>query len=149
MKNRQHILPCGRVIFFKEVNPRDVARYKRVQRMMLDNAKELDKFSSYNTAGRKRSVWYKNTYNKFVTLLTTKLVDHLMEGDRIETKPGRLWAIAGVNADNPKFTNFHTDGMTYATTVIGMNGNYRILLSQKRRKELRNRIDNGQQFHTV
>lgn len=149
MKNRQHILPCGRVIFFKEVNPRDVARYKRVERMMLANAKELDKFSSYNTAGRKRSVWCKNTYNKFITMLTTKLVDHLMNSDRIETKPGRFWAIAAKTHDFHKFVNFHTDGAMYATAIVGMKGDYRILLSQRRRKELRERIEGGQQFHTL
>lgn len=148
MKKRQHILPCGRVMIFKEFSPRDLARKAKIKNVLLSKAKELDVFSSYNTAGRKRSVWCGNTYNKFVSLLTEKLADHLLNSDRIETSPGRYWMIAGVG-ESSKHMNWHSDGVMYGIRITGMPGNYRVLLSHRRAMELKGKIMNGQKFHTI
>jgi len=143
MKRRQNILPCGRVYFFTEMGPRDLALKKRIKTTLMREKEEFNKFSSYEHAGRKRSVWCKNTYNKFVSLLT----DHLMNSDRLETKPGRYWAI-GSRGESPKHMNWHSDGKTFGVAIQGIPGQYRILLSRKRGKELQKRIVGGQKFHS-
>lgn len=140
-------MPCGRVYFFTELNPHDLAMKTRVRETMLREKEELDKFSSYEHSGRKRKVWCKNTYSKFVTLLTEKLVNHLMESDRIKTREGRFWAIVAKDIIDRKYANWETNGMKMAVSIQGIPGDYRITLSSKRGVELRDRIKKGQKFH--
>lgn len=147
MKNRQHILPCGRVMTFKEYTPRDFALYKAVEEALLQERKAWDKFSSYFHAGRRKNIWVQNTYNKFVTLLVAKLVNHLMESDRVKTAEGRYWIIRTVQLESDKHLNWNTDGAVMGVKISGIPGDYRILLSHKRGKELKERIDKGQKFH--
>lgn len=147
MKDRQHILPCGRVMFFREYTPRDFALYKTVEEAFFSEKKAWNKFSSYAHAGRRKKIWVQNTYNKFVTLLVAKLVSHLMESDRVKTAEGRYWIIRTVSLDSDKHLNWHTDGAVMGVKISGISGDYRILLSRKRGKELKERIEKGQKFH--
>lgn len=74
-----------------------------------------------------------------------KLVDNLMESNRIQTQPYRFWVIGSVG--DRGHINWETNGNTYAVKVEGLKSDYKIVLSGKRRRELRKRILDGQAFH--
>lgn len=147
MKERQNVLPCGRVYFFMEENPGDMVLHPTIRLAIMREEEELRKFSNYENAGRKRKVWRKNVYNKFLTLLTKKVVDHLMESDRIKTQEGRMWCFGTVQTEKDKYLNWETDGAVIALMIQGIPGNYRMTLSRKRGMELHRRIKAGQKFH--
>jgi hypothetical protein len=150
-KNRTHkqkfvhfILPCGRVIRYKSVLPRELAT-KVVRAAILKNKPELRKLINPDVVGRKRRQWADRVYAKIAGIIINKMVDNLMESSRIETAPGRYWAIVG--RQSLKHLNWHTDGYAYSVRIIGLNGPYGVTLSKLRRTELKKRIESGQKFH--
>lgn len=145
MKKRQYILPCGRVVFQKISNAKDIGWRDDVRRTLLAHKDELSKLSNPNNCGRKRKEWCENVYNKFVSILMRKLMDNLMESNRVQTQPFRFWVIGSVG--DRGHVNWETNGNTYAVKVEGLKTDYKIMLSRKRRSELRKRILNGQAFH--
>jgi hypothetical protein len=146
MRVIQHLLPCGRIIFIHRYVPTDLVNKQAIRNHILNNKKEFSKLVHPDTVGRKKKEWSDAVYGKFVTLLVKKLVDHLMESDRIETSPGVFWCI-GVVGGSDKFANWHTDGDMYAIKVQGIKTKYRFKMSRKRGKELQQRILKGQKFH--
>lgn len=144
MKNKHHILPCGRLVRFKLYNHVDVVN-SAISKALLNNRVELEKFVKYKHAGTKKR-WVEHTLSKMSKIIMSKLVDHLMESDRVETSSGKLWHIAGKSADT-KYLNWHTDGLVYSVCIKGLPGNFRIRMARKRRMELLDRINKGQNFH--
>lgn len=147
MKTLQYIMPCGRVIFVTEKTPRDLGARKKIFSALLAQKEEFEKFHSYRSAGRVRKRWSVETYNKFTGLLIKKLVDHLMESDRIKTKSDHMWMITQTASQHEKHMNWNTNGAVFSTKIMGLKGKYRIVLSRKRGKELTERINRGQKFH--
>jgi hypothetical protein len=145
MRKLQHMLPCGRVIFYKEVTIDDVFNNAETRNILIENKSELVKFVSFESAGKNNKTWVKKTYRKFVTLLLDKMVNHLMNSDRIETESGNYWLIGGRRSK--KFVNWHSDGNSYGIRLVGIPQTHGIRMNAKRRKELRKRVESGQTFH--
>jgi hypothetical protein len=147
MKNRQHVLPCGRVVYYKETTPKDIGTSKKMVKLLNENRKELEKIYAYNNAGRHRTRWAGYVYNKFCKILATHLSDCLINGDRVETSKGHKWMIAGDTKPNNRHANWHSDGKKYSVVISGIKGNFGVRLSRKKRKELQARIMSGQNYH--
>lgn len=143
----QYIMPCGRVIFVQERTPKDISQRKRVSQTLLSASKELNMFYPLRNSGDVKTRWCSDTYNKFSTLLIKKLVDHLMESDRIKTRNGNMWMITQVASHHKKHLNWNTNGAVFSTKIAGLPGKYRIILSRRRSKELTERLNRGQKFH--
>ena len=146
MKTRQHMLPCGRVIFYKEYTPADIGEQLNVY--LFKHRKALDALSSLRDSGNSRVRWAKNVYNKFSTILTEHLVNHMLEGDRITTLQNHTWMIAGTNRDT-KHVNWHSDGITYNIVIKGLKGKFGIRMNRTKRRELQSRIISGQAYHII
>jgi hypothetical protein len=147
MKKRQHVLPCGRVIYYKETTPKDIGTGKAMVALLNENRKELDKLYSYYNAGRNKVKWSGLVYGKFCEVLTDHLIDCMMNGDRVETLDGHKWMIAGNKKLNTRHANWHSDGISYGVVITGIKGNFGVRLSTKKRKELQSRIMSGQNYH--
>lgn len=148
MKKRQHVLRCGRVVYYEETTPKDIALKKPVFRMLNENREELDKLYSFYNTGRNKKKWAGLVYGKFCQLLTTHLSDCLINGDRIETSKAHKWMIAGDTKPNNRHANWHSDGKKYSVVITGIKSNFGVRLSRKKRKELQSRIMAGQNYHT-
>ena len=147
MKKKQHLLPCGRVIFYMRHRIEDIGITPRVMKVMLDNKAEFRKIANPDHYGRKRKMWSAKAYKKFTMLLIKRLMDHLMDSDRVESPTGRFWQIGG-HVSN-KYVNWNTDGLRYTVRITGLEMNHAIKLSYERKKELIRRIESGQSFHTM
>jgi hypothetical protein len=145
MKKRQFVLPCGRVVFQRIHTAKDIGLAPLVSRTLLAHKQELSKLSNPDNVGRKNKEWCESVFSKFANILLKKTVDNLMNSNRIQTAPHRFWVIG--NVGDRGHVNWETDGNTYAVTVHGMKTGHRIMLSGKRRRELRKRILEGQSFH--
>lgn len=147
MKKRQHILPCGRVIYYKETTPKDIGKVDSMVNLLNKYRKELEKISPYNNAGRRRVVWSQKAYNQFCGILTNALAECLINGDRVQTLDEHVWMIAGNTKPSKKHANWHTDGVQYGIVIKGIKSNFGVRLSRKNRKELQARIMSGQNYH--
>jgi hypothetical protein len=147
MKKRQHVLPCGRVVYYRETTPQDIGKTKSMVDMLNKNRKELEKMYPYNNAGRNRKRWAGMVYGKFCKMLTTHLSDCLINGDRVETFYGHKWMIASDTEPNKRHANWHSDGKKYSVVINGIKGNFGVRLSRRKRKELQARIMSGQHYH--
>jgi hypothetical protein len=145
VKKRQFVLPCGRIIFQRIHTAGDIGLAPVISRTLLANKDELRKLANPDNVGRKNKQWCEQVYSKFTSILLRKMMDNLMESNRIQTAPYRFWVIG--NVGDRGHVNWETDGNTYAVTVHGMKTEHRIMLSQRRRSELRKRILQGQAFH--
>ena len=146
MKQKQRILPCGRVIYFTETTPHDVGKRITMRKRLLANKKLLDALYPFDNAGRTNLRWSGMVYNRFTTFLVESLVDNLLQGNRIETFDGHMWLI-GNRKDAGKYVNWHTNGHAFSVVIRGLKGNFGIRLSRKNRKALRDRINAGQKYH--
>lgn len=146
MKKRQRILPCGRVVYFEETYPQDIANSKSISRALLASRKKLDALVSFKSAGKRNKQWVPRVYNKFTTFLVEHLLERLLEGDRIFTYKGNVWMISG-RGDGGKYVNWHSDGKSYGIVIKGINSKFGIRMSRAKRKELKERILNGQNYH--
>lgn len=147
MKKRQHLLRCGRVIYFNEFTHTDIAEVKSVHDAIIKHKKEFKKLSDPNSVGRKLKPWSKNVYSKFVTLLTEHLVDRLLQGDRITTLNDHAWMVAVTGDGGKKHSNWHSDGKQYGVVIKGIKSKFGVRLSRKRRKQLETLIKEGKTYH--
>jgi hypothetical protein len=147
MRIRQRLLPCGRVISFEETTPHDIGKSKTMKALLLASRKKLDPLYSYDSSGRTKDRWVGQVYNRFATTLTKCLVERLLAGDRIETINGHKWMI-GFPTDGGKFVNWHTDGKSFRVGIQGLKGKFGIRLSRAKRRELKERILGGQNYHS-
>lgn len=145
MKTRQFVLPCGRVVFQKIQTAGDIGLAPIIAKTLLANKKELKKLANPDNVGRKNKQWCQQVYSKFTSILLRKMIDNLMEANRIQTAPYRFWVIGSVG--DRGHLNWETGGRTFAVTIHGMKTNHRVMLSTRRRRELRKRILQGQSFH--
>jgi hypothetical protein len=148
MKTRQRVLPCGRVIFFEETTPKDIGTQVTMRKRLLANKKKLNGLVDHSVVGGNNIRWVERVYNHFTTLLTDQLVSHLIQGDRVETFKGHRWMIAA-RKDAGKYINWHSNGKSYGVVIHGLNGKFGVRLSQRKRKELREKINGGQNYHSV
>lgn len=147
MKKRQHVLPCGRVVYYNETTPHDIGTKKGMVTLLNNNRKELEKIYPFNNAGRRKIRWAGMAYNKFCQTLAEYLAECLLNGDRLETIQGHKWMIAGNSRPNARHSNWHSDGLQYGVVIDGIKGNFGVRLSKKRRKELQSKIMSGQNYH--
>lgn len=148
-RSRQFLLPCGRVIFFKETTPKDIGAKKSVMNLLVAHRGELDKLVSWKGHGRNKNRWAPEVFNKFSTILSDMLTERLLNGDRITTLDNHMWMIAGVEQERKKerYLNWHTDGKTYSVIIRGLNGRFGIRMSRARRRQLKDHINSGQKYH--
>lgn len=149
MKKKQHLLKCGRVIYYNETTPKDIVYKKSTVDFLNKHRKELEQLFKYDHAGRGRVRWAKLVYDRFCTFLSDYLADSLINGDRIETFNGHKWMIAGDDNPNSRHSNWHTNGVKYGVVISGIKSKFGIRLSRKKRKELQSRIMSGQNYHTI
>jgi len=147
MKKRQHLLRCGRVIYFNEFTHTDIAETKPVYDAIIKHRKEFKKLSDPDIAGRKPKLWSRNVYSKFVTMLTEHLVDRLLQGDRITTLNDNTWMVAVTGDGGKRHSNWHTDGKQYGVVIKGIKSKFGVRLSRRRRKELETLIKQGKTYH--
>ena len=91
---------------------------------------------------------------KIIRIFLRIIVDKMMEGDRILLPYGKIMYI-GVIPDNPrriakwskkKLINLHTNGRRYGVKLVGMQHDAYFRMPQRRRSELAERIQAGQNF---
>jgi hypothetical protein len=138
------ILPCGRVLRYKSVLPWELSN-STIRAVIRNNKCEFRKVVNPEVVGRKRREWADRVYARIAGIISEKIVDNLMESNRIETAPGRYWAIVG--RQSTKYVNWHTDGNAYSLRIVGLNVPYGVNLSKPRKLELKKRIESGQKFH--
>jgi hypothetical protein len=149
MKQRQRVLPCGRVIYFEETTPRDIGTHETMSKRLLAAKRHLESLRSFDSSGRKKKRWSGEVYNRFTTFLVDHLVERLLAGDRVNTFEGHTWMIADKlwKGKKDRYPNWHTDGKNYGVVIKGLKGKFGIRLSRAKRKELKERINGGQNYH--
>lgn len=91
--------------------------------------------------------------HKIVVLFLKKLVDHMMESDRILLPFGRSMYIGVMpkrkeGTYKRRYLNLHTGGKVYGVKLMGAETrNYHIKLNPARRVELMKRLEEGQEFY--
>jgi hypothetical protein len=146
MKKRQHLLPCGRVIYYSEFTPVDIGRGNVVY--LNRHRKALNALYPFENSGRKKLRWSGEVFNKFSTILTEHLTNCMLEGDRITTNGNHTWMIAGTTRET-KHVNWHSDGVTFNIVIKGLKGKFGIRMNRTKRKELQKRIMSGQNYHLI
>lgn len=145
MKKKQHVLPCGRVIYYREYTPKDIGESMRT--VILSHKKKLSTlFSSTHIPNR---LWVPRLYSKFTSVLIGHLLECLMNGDRVGTLKDHQWMIAGRQIPNNKHLNWHTNGLSYGIHIKNLKGNFGVRMSRKARKALRQKIDSGFKYHVT
>jgi hypothetical protein len=147
MKKRQHLLPCGRVIYFKEYTHTDISKTKPVYNAIIKHKKEFRKLADPDIVGRKLKPWSQNVYSKFATMLTKHLADRLLDGDRITTTDDHVWMVAVTGDGGKKHSNWHSDGKQYGVVIRGIKSKFGVRLSGKRRRQLEQLIKGGKTYH--
>lgn len=145
MKRRQHMLKCGRVIYYKEYTPKDIGH--SMKSTLMKHRKTLSSVL-FKTRGRVEN-FPKDAYQEFATYLNEFLFENLMDGNRIETQKGRMWMIAGKDIPNNKHINWHTDGLSYGIYIKGLLGSYGIRMTGRARRQLRKKIEGGFTYHQL
>jgi hypothetical protein len=90
---------------------------------------------------------------KILTLFFKKLVDHILNGDRVLLPHGRSMYIGVMpkrkqGTYNRRHLNLHTGGKIYGVKLVGVKPhNYHFKLNPARRIELMKRIQEGQEYY--
>lgn len=147
MKKRQHLLRCGRVIYYSEFTHTDVSNTKPVYNNIIKYKSEFKKLFDPDITGRKLKPWTQGVYSKFVTILVKHLADRLLEGDRLTTLNNHSWMVAVTGDGGKKHSNWHSDGKQYGVVIKGIKSKFGVRLSRKRRKQLETLIKEGKTYH--
>jgi len=146
LKERQYVLPCGRVYFKKSKLVGDLVTTS-VKKTILKNRKKTFRFIEKTGRTKQQADLYTRTfYNKFFTVYMKEVVTQLLESNKVYLDENIYLAIGAIERDD--YMNWETDGKSYVTKVYGMRTKHRFKMSRKRAKELTKRILNGQKFYS-
>jgi len=152
VRKRKRLLDIGAIVNVKVFNVDDLATHSDLIRKHVSK-EEMCKLLNINSYKRNLKKMAKAISYKIVQFFFKKLVDHMMEGERILLPYGRSMYI-GVMPKRKEGTykkrhlNLHTGGKIYGVKLSGVKPhNYHFKLNPARRIELYNRLREGQEFY--
>ena len=158
MKNISHVLPCGAVYRFKQMEYSDMA--ERMTDYIFANIPREDINFEVNgdNYGRKRAPWAAAYYKKVMNTVWKHIVEHILDSDRVIIPHKRTPAMLYIGAipDNPKRITkkhkksnpyFGTAGTRYGVILDGFDHSYYFRMSFRNRCRLYARLKAGQNYH--
>lgn len=149
---QRHILFSGAVHEFTEYRIDDLVDPKYIRSVVPKEV--MCMYIDPNQVGRKLDPMAAKVGKTIVRDAIAYIVDRMMESDRLLLPYGKQMYI-GVIPNNPKRIakrrkkvelNLHTGGKRFGVRMDGTKENYYFRMPKRRRKELRERIMNGQWF---
>jgi hypothetical protein len=151
-KRVKHILPSGATYSFTEYGINDLVDCKDIRAHLSKEV--MSTYIDPYAVGRKLDKMASHVGKVIVRDMFTYIVDRLMQSDRLILPYGKEMYIGHI-PHNPKRIakkwklhelNLHSGGKRFGVRMDGTKENYYFRMPKRRRKELRQRIMDGQWF---
>ena len=152
MKHIHHLLYSGARLILKQFTIRDLVPIQYIREKVANET--LKNIRDHQGSGRNYNKQAFTLGQRIIRIFLKNIIDKMMEGDRILLPYGKIMYI-GMIPDNPhriakwkkkKALNLHTNGRRYGVKLIGMEHDCYFRMPSRRRKELADRINGGQNF---
>lgn len=147
MKKRTIIRPSGKLITYNEYGPKDY--YSDVRKVIDDRNLhgEFDKILPKKNY-RDQQRWKESVHGQIIRKAWKKIIDRLMEKDRMVIKNGKHLVI-GVRPGETRRHDSWGEERNVSLHIQGGKSKAYFRMSLARRKELRDRIEKGEVFHNA
>ena len=152
MRHKHHLLYSGARLTLKEFTIRDLVPTQYIKEKV--DKKVLRGARDHQGTGRNYNRQAYTLGQKIIRMFLTKIVEKMLEGDRILLPYGKTMYI-GVIPHNPhriakwrkkKQLNLHTQGKRYGIKLLGIKEKVYFRMPFRYRKELAMRIREGQSY---